>query len=96
MNKIALSFAVLALINNVAAIRVRDADDDIFTDNASEQETLQSIAQAEKVSGKKFNGLSADDSKELLAERSKLTFEGDQFVKETKKTFGDAKDTKLL
>ena len=40
MNKVALSLAVLALINNVAAIRVSDADDDLFTDNASEQETL--------------------------------------------------------
>jgi len=60
MNKFALSFAVLALVNNVAAIKIRDADDDLFTDNASEQETLQSIAQAEKAQGAKFNGISAD------------------------------------
>lgn len=44
MNKVVLSIAVLALINNVAAIKIRDADDDLFTDNAAEQETLQSIA----------------------------------------------------
>ena len=30
MNKVALSLAVLALINNVAAIRVSDADDDLL------------------------------------------------------------------
>jgi len=36
MNKFVLSFAVLALINNVAAIKIKDSDDDLFTDNASE------------------------------------------------------------
>ena len=40
MNKFALSFAVLALINNVTAVKIRDSDDDLFTDNASEAETL--------------------------------------------------------
>ena len=90
MNKFALTFAVLALVNNVTAIKIND-DDDLFTDNASEQETLQSIAQAEKAQGKTFNGISADDQKELIGERSKLTFEGDSFVKNDKRTFGDAK-----
>jgi hypothetical protein len=97
MNKFAISLAVFALVNNVEAIRIRDADEDLFTDNASEAETLQSIAQAEKAQGTKFNGINADDQKELLGQRSKLTFEGDQFVKNEKKTWGnEAKDVKLL
>jgi hypothetical protein len=41
--KFTSTLAVLALINNVSAVVLRD-DDDLFTDNADEQETLNSIA----------------------------------------------------
>jgi hypothetical protein len=44
--KFTTTLAVMALLNNVSAISMRD-DDDLFTDNADEQETLKSIAQAE-------------------------------------------------
>jgi hypothetical protein len=87
MNKFVLSFAVLALINNVTAIRIRDSDDDLFTDNASEVETLQSIAQAEKATGAKLTTISAEDQHNLISEKSKMTFEGDQFMKNEKRTY---------
>jgi hypothetical protein len=44
MNKFVLSFAVLALINNISALKIRDEDDDLFSDNSAETETMQSIA----------------------------------------------------
>jgi len=40
MNKFVLSFAVLALINNASALKIRDEDDDLFSDNAAESETM--------------------------------------------------------
>ena len=87
MNKFA-TIAVLALINNVSAINIRDADDDLFTDNASEVETLQSISQAEKAMGTKFSGnLTAEETHNLVSEKSKLSFENDQFVKNEKRTY---------
>ena len=96
MNKFALSIAVLALINNVTAIRIRDADDDLFTDNASEVETLQSISQAEKATGVKFNGIDEEAQHNLIAEKSKMTFENDQFVKNEKRTFINDKANVML
>lgn len=90
MNKFVLSFAVLALINNVSSIRIRDADEDLFTDNAAELETLQSISQAEKAMGTKFSGnLTSEETHNLIGEKSKLSFENDQFVKNEKRTFTD-------
>ena len=87
MNKLVLSFAVLALINNASAIRIADSDDDLFTDNASEAETLQSISQAEKATGSKFNGISAEDQHNIVGDKNKMTFENDQFVKSEKRTY---------
>ena len=87
MNKLVLSFAVLALINNVSAIRIADSDDDLFTDNASEAETLQSISQAEKATGSKVNGISAEDQHNIVGDKNKMTFENDQFVKSEKRTY---------
>ena len=89
MNKFA-TIAVLALINNVSSIKMRDADDDLFTDNASEVETLQSISQAEKSMGIKFSGnLTAEETHNLVSEKSKLSFENDQFVKNEKRTYAE-------
>jgi len=51
---------VMALINNMSAISLRD-DDDLFTDGADEAATMSSIAQAEKEHGATFNGVSVED-----------------------------------
>lgn len=57
--KFAVSLAVLALINNVSAIRL--VDEDLFNDDNAQAETLASIKAAEAIHGAKFNGLSAED-----------------------------------
>ena len=58
MNKFAISLAVLALINNASAIRMRD--EDLFNDEAQLAETMSSIKAAEKLHGKTFNGVSVE------------------------------------
>jgi len=73
MNKFALSIAVIALINNVSAIRMRD--DDLFNDDNAELETLASIQAAEKLHGSKFTGLNAEDQKNLISQKSEMHFD---------------------
>jgi hypothetical protein len=87
--KFTTTLAVLALINNVSAVALRD-DDDLFTDNADEQETLNSIAQAEKAHGTKFNGISKEDEKALTTQKTKMTFQNDMFVMNERRVFGAA------
>ena len=43
--KYAITFAVAALLNNVSGMK----DDDLFTDDGENTETLRSLKQAEKV-----------------------------------------------
>ena len=86
MNKFALSIAVIALINNVSAIRMRD--DDLFNDDNAELETLASIQAAEKLHGSKFTGLNAEDQKNLISQKSEMHFDqNDEFIKNDKRTY---------
>ena len=86
MNKFALSIAVIALINNVSAIRMRD--DDLFNDDNAELETLASIQAAEKLHGAKFTGLNAEDQKNLISQKSEMHFDqNDEFIKNDKRTY---------
>ena len=87
--KFTSTLAVMALINNASAITLRD-DDDLFTDNADQQETLNSIAQAEKAHGSKFKGVSAEDQATIANQKSKMTFQGDNFVMNERRVFGTA------
>lgn len=51
--KYTLSLAVLALINNTSALRLRDDDvGDLWSDESQEADTLNSIKAAEKAHGK--------------------------------------------
>ena len=87
--KFTSTLAVLALINNVSAVLIRD-EDDLFTDNADEQETLNSIAYAEKAHGSKFNGISKEDEKSLTTQKTKMNFKDDQFLMNERRTYGAA------
>lgn len=91
--KFASTLAVIALINNTQAIRAFDNDDvsDLFNDDSQETETLKSIAEAEKVSGKKLPASIADENlKEILVQRSSIEFgNDDEFVKLSKGTTAD-------
>jgi len=51
-----ISLAIIALINNTSAIKVRD-DDDLYTDDGQVADTLASIKNAEKQHGTTFNSL---------------------------------------
>ena len=75
MNKF-LSLAVIALLSNVAAIRL--ADDDLWSDDAQAEETLASIQSAERVHKLKFGGISADDQKDLIKAKTKMNFNNDE------------------
>jgi len=56
----------------------------LFTDEASQNETLASIASSEKEHSSTFHGLSNDGQHEVLAEKSGLTFKDDEFMKNEK------------
>ena len=65
--KFTVSFAVLALINNLSTVQsIALKDDDLFTDDADVSSTLSSMKQAEKVHNTKFTGLNADAQKEAI------------------------------
>jgi hypothetical protein len=84
--KFAVSLAVLALINNVSAIRL--VDEDLFTDDNAQAETLASIKAAEAIHGSKFNGLSAEDQKSLISEKSDMKFGADdEFIKNDQRVY---------
>ena len=83
MNKFALSFAVLALVNG---IRIRD--DDLFNDDSQLAETVASIKAAEKVHGVHYNGITTEDQKNLISQKSEMHFDSaDEFIKNDKRTF---------
>ena len=48
MKNIGMSLAVFALLNGAQAAKVSNNDEDLFTDDAAQNETLASIAQSEK------------------------------------------------
>lgn len=87
--KFTTTFAVMALINNISAIAVRD-DDDLFTDSADEKETLASISQAEKAHGAKLGDISKEDQAALTTQKTKMTFNGDNFVMNERRVYGTA------
>ena len=81
--KYAITFAVAALLNNVSGIK----NDDLFTDDGENAETLKSLNQAEKIHNSKFKGLSVEDQRDLISEKSAMKFTNDEFIKNDKKTF---------
>lgn len=87
--KFTYTLAVMALINNASALSMRD-DDDLFTDNADEKETLNSIAQAEKAHGAKLGDVSKEEQAALTTQKTKMTFQGDNFVQSERRVYGSA------
>ena len=86
--KFAASFAVMALINNLSAVQCASImDDDLFTDDGEVSSTLSSMKQAEKAHNTKFIGLNRDGQDEAIKEKSSMTFQGDEFVKNDMKKF---------
>ena len=90
--KFTTSLAVLALINNASALALRD-DDDLFTDSADEKETIASIQAAEKAHGTKLGDVSKEDQAALTTQKTKMTFQGDNFVMNERRTYGTADKT---
>ena len=61
--KYALTLAVIALINNTAAIQLRDDDvNDLWNDDSQSADTLQSIKAAEKAHGQQLDASIASDN----------------------------------
>ena len=86
--KIAASFAVLALINNLSLVECGAVrDDDLFTDDGEVSATLSSMKQAEKAHNTKFIGLNREGQDDAIKEKSAMTFSGDEFVKNDIKKF---------
>ena len=80
MHKFGISLAVLALISNTSAIKVNDIR---WDDDTEEADTLASIKESEKIHGAKFSGISTDDQKDLIQEKTNMTFDNDdEFVKQ--------------
>ena len=80
------TLAVMALLATASAIKLRD-DDDLWSDDGQATETLASISAAEKAHNAKFNGISKEDQAELLNQRSQMNFQGEEFVKNTARSF---------
>ena len=91
--KFASTLAVIALINNIQAIRSSANPDvsDLFNDDSQEAETLASIAEAEKATGHSLPASIADENlKEITVQKSKIEFgKDDEFVKLNKGTTAD-------
>jgi len=86
--KFAASFAAMALINNLSSVECsKMKDDDLFTDDGEISATLTSMKQAEKAHNTKFIGLNRDGQDEVIKEKSAMTFNGDDFVKNDVKKF---------
>ena len=86
MNKFGISLAVLALINNASGIRIRD--DNLFNDDDEQASTLASIQAAEKIHGSKFTGISAEDQRDIVHEKSNMQFDSnDEFIKNDKRIY---------
>ena len=77
------SLVVLALLGHSQAIRL--SDDDLFSDDKDASDTLNSIAQAERIHGSKFMGVSKDDMASLVSQKTAMTFKDDEFVKNQEK-----------
>merc|ERR1712178_136223 len=75
MKNVKMSMAVLALLSlsQVSANR----DEDLFTFDSENAETLASIQSAEKEHKHEFKGISVADQKEALVEKSSMKFTGD-------------------
>ena len=87
--KFTYTLAVMALIKNASALSIRD-DDDLFTDNADEKETLNSIAQAEQSHGSKLGDVSVEQQQSLVTQKTKMDFKGDSFVQSERRSYGSA------
>ena len=84
-----MSLALVALLNNARA-------DDLFTDDGEAADTLQSIKAAEKIHKKQFKGISKEDEKMLVTEKSKMNFDNQgMFLANEKRYYGLA-DKNLL
>ena len=87
MKNIGMSLAIFALLNGAEAAKISQKDEDLFTDEASQNETLASIAASEKEHGSTFHGISREVQHELLAEKAGIVFKDDEFVKNEKIRF---------
>ena len=90
-----ISVAVLALISQSGAVRLQDDIEDLWSDNGEADETMQSLAAAEKAHGAKFEGLSQTEQSELIKSKNMMNFKDDEFVKNTQRTFTE-KDKALI
>lgn len=91
--KYTLSLAVLALINNASALRLRDDDvGDLWSDESQEADTLNSIKAAEKAHGKSLDAsIASDNMQQILSQKSSVKFDNnDDFIKLDKRTFDNA------
>lgn len=84
MKNIGMSLAVFALLTGAQAAEVSQKDEDLFTDDAAQSETLASIASSEKEHSSTFHGLNPDGQHEVLAEKSGMVFKDDEFQKNEK------------
>jgi hypothetical protein len=89
MKYIGMSLALFAFINGADALRSQWQDEDLFTDDQANQDTLASIDSAEKEHGSKFKGIDAESTKFILAEKSNMVFNDDEFVKNDKVKYAE-------
>ena len=83
--KFATTLAVLALINNISAVKLQKAyADDLFTDDYEQQSLMESLSAAEKATGKQMSSkpkLSKEDFKDVVTAKTTMKFnDNDEFV----------------
>ena len=87
--KFTTSLAVIALLNNLSAVQcvnLKD-EDNLFTDDGEMSSTLSSMKAAEKIHNTHFTGLNQEGQKDVIQEKSVMTFKDDEFVKNDMKKF---------
>ena len=86
--KFTASLAAIALLNNLSAVQcVNLKDDDLFTDDGEVSSTLSSMKSAEKIHNTHFTGLNQEGQKDVIQEKSVMTFKDDEFVKNDMRKF---------
>ena len=88
MYKLGITLALVALLGNMKSSEAMKLRDDLWSDEEETADTLSSIKSAEKIHGVSYKGITKEDEKSLITEKSRMTFnEDEQFVKNDKKTF---------
>ena len=81
-----VAIALIANLSSGSALKLISRDDG-FGDEDDQNTTLASLKDAEHIHGKTYGGISKEDQKNVVIEKTKMNFSNDEFVKYEKRKF---------